>query len=65
MATIEVVFWFSNKMVEMLPEIELKEIQKLKEMLKTKTWKEKNEKKTFLEGSHVLYMNKATESNQM
>ena len=65
MATIEVVFWFSNKMVEKLPEIELKEIQVRNAEKKNMKRKKKKRKKLFLRGSHVLYMNKATGSNQM
>ena len=37
MATNVVLFWFSNKMAERFPEIELKEIQELKE--NDETWK--------------------------
>ena len=54
MATVAVVFGFSNKMAEL--EIE-KKFKNSKKMLQTK--------KLFLRGRHVLYTSKTTGSDQM
>ena len=62
MATVAVVFWFSNRMAEIFPEIELEEIQELKKkMLKTKTRKLKAQK-LVLEGK-ARSLREATKSS--
>ena len=44
METFAVVFWFLNKMAERFPEIELEEIQELKENAEKKNTKRKHKK---------------------
>ena len=48
MATFTVVFWFSNKMAEWLSEIELKEIQELKENAEKNNMKNKHKNLVFM-----------------
>ena len=51
-------------MAKRLPEIELEEIQELKENAKKEHTKKKH-KNLFLRGRHVFYASKATGSDQM
>ena len=59
MAAVAVVFSFSNKMVEKFPEIELEEIQELKENAENKR------KKNYFWWGGAFYASKATGSDQM